>query len=66
MYQLKSAELAPLQMLRASKRRTSLARCCPTRHEWEREAKLWHPRAGAEELRGKPFRQALARPKPVV
>lgn len=66
MYQPKSAQLVPLQTLHASKHHASPAHCLSTWHEWEWEAKPWHPRAGGEEPWGKPFRQALERLKPVV
>lgn len=56
----------PLQTLHASKHHASPAHCLSTWHEWEWEAKPWHPRAGGEEPWGKPFRQALERLKPVV
>lgn len=60
MYQPNSAQLAPLRTLHASKRHACPARCLSAWQEWEREAKPWHPWAGEEELRGKPFRQAHA------
>lgn len=58
MYQPKSAQLAPLQKLDASKHHAW--------HEWEWEEKPWHPWAGEVEPQGKSSRQALERLKPVV